>query len=183
MRRRLGARPDVGERSGGVRTTTQRGQRLFVDSCWMFVKVAAQILNHTHSSDTWGDHRPRLRWRSPCCWTPTGPEEEAASWGKKRENAESFSFEWVIGEDLRRLSWNPLLAVSVWTYSLSTLTTRRQRKTLHDEVSEFLLLARLTWPPSAEEASQVCPARPAGGVSSSPLTALLCTVKEEHGQT
>lgn len=44
----------------------------------------------------------------------------------------------------------------------------------------FIFLALLTGLLSAAAASQVCPARPAGGVSSSPLTALPRTVKEER---
>lgn len=49
-----------------------------------------------------------------------------------------------------------------------------------NQLSTFSSLAlRLTWLLWAAAASQVCPARPAGGVSGSPLTALLRTVKQQ----
>lgn len=94
MRRRLGARPDIGERRRGVRTAIQRREESITTTVQSWsVCYSSLSLYHTHWSDTWGCRRPRPRWESPCCWTYSGQTEEAASWGA-RKTAESSSVLW-----------------------------------------------------------------------------------------
>ncbi len=155
MRRRLGARPDVGERRGGVRTEIQRWESSLpgcseqISAVWL-LKLLHPNSCMTHLSDTWGYRRPRLRWGPPCCWTHSSQEEEAASWETTEcwvifilWDHETFliSHQYFLVEhlDLKRLSWkivNPLLAEHFELLFVPTGVTRAVKV----EIRKFILV-------------------------------------------